>query len=295
MKFTVLAPAKLNLFLDITGRRNDGYHIVNMVMQSVSLYDEVSVSLKEDSDEIEIECSDYNIPCDESNTAYKAVKKFFEHTDAEPTGVLVRIKKRIPAQAGMAGGSTDAAAVLAALNELTETGLTKQELAEIGEEIGADVPFCLFGGTMTAGGIGTILSPLPDIPDCYFVIVKPDIMISTKEAYEASDSAGYKTRANIDRTVNAICNGSLEDIGSSLYNKFEKIVDIPEISGIKETMLSNGALGASLTGSGSAVFGIFAEKGEADDCADILEKKYKEVFVARPVNESPTGGRHSLF
>ena len=259
MKCTLLAPAKLNLFLDITGRRSDGYHLVNMVMQSVSLYDEVTLITDEDSDEIKIECIGSNIPCDETNTAYKAVKLFFENAEIEPVGVTVRIKKNIPSQAGMAGGSTDAAAVLIGLNELLKTGLSKHELADIGEMIGADVPFCVYGGTMTAGGIGTILTPLPDMPDCTFAVVKPEINISTAEAYRKSDEVGYNFPKSPDRVVDGICSGDVVEIAKGLYNKFEAVVDIPEIDDIKSAMMRAGALGACLTGSGSAIFGIFED------------------------------------
>ncbi len=259
MKCTLLAPAKLNLFLEITGRRSDGYHIVNMVMQSVSLYDEVTLITDEEDEGINVECSDSNIPCDETNTAYKAVKLFFECTDAEPVGVTVRIKKNIPSQAGMAGGSTDAAAVLIGLNEMFGTGLSKHELAEIGEKIGADVPFCIYGGTMTADGIGTILNPLPDMPECTFAVVKPEINISTGEAYRKSDEVGYDFPKSADRVVSGICSGDIEETAKGLYNRFETVVDIPEIEEIKSAMIRAGALGACLTGSGSAIFGIFED------------------------------------
>lgn len=259
MKCTLLAPAKLNLFLEITGRRSDGYHIVNMVMQSVSLYDEVTLITGEDIDGINIECSDSSIPCDETNTAYKAVKLFFEYAEIEPVGVTVRIKKNIPSQAGMAGGSTDAAAVLIGLNEIFGTDFSKHELADIGEKIGADVPFCVYGGTMTADGIGTILNPLPDMPECLFAVVKPEINISTGEAYRKSDEVGYRFPKSPDRVVNGICSGDLEEVAKGLYNKFETVVDVPEIDDIKAAMIEAGALGACLTGSGSAIFGIFED------------------------------------
>lgn len=277
MKCTLLAPAKLNLFLDITGRRSDGYHLVNMVMQSVSLYDEVTLITDEDGEEIKIECSDRLVPCDETNTAYKAVKLFFEHAGIAPVGITVRIKKNIPSQAGMAGGSTDAAAVLIGLNELFRTGLSKHELAEIGEKIGADVPFCVYGGTMTAEGIGTILTPLPDMPDCSFAVVKPDINISTAEAYRKSDEVGYDFLKNPDRVVNGICSGDIGEIAKGLYNKFEAVVNIPEIKEIKSAMIRAGALGACLTGSGSAIFGIF-EKDVPDIDIDL------EPYILHPVS-----------
>ncbi len=284
MRSTVEAPAKLNLFLDITGKRSDGYHIVNMVMQSVSLYDEVTVST-ENNHSIRILCTDEDIPCDETNTAYIAARKFFEYAKIPQSGLCIKIKKRIPSQAGMASGSTDAAAVIFALNEIFDTGFSLSELAEIGEEVGADVPFCIYGGTMTAGGIGTILSPLPDIPECVIVVVKPSIKISTRAAYQKSDESGYDNSKNPDEIVSAICNGSIKNIGKNLYNKFEDIVDVPEIKQIKATMKEYGAFGACLTGSGSAVFGIFKDKSDADDCIGKLEETFQDIYVVYPTTE----------
>lgn len=285
MRTTVRAAAKINLFLDITGRRSDGYHFVNMIMQSVSLYDEVTVTVEKGDGEINVSCTDENIPCDETNTAYKAVQEFFKYAGIKPKNVWVKIKKRIPSQAGMAGGSTDAAAVLFALNEMLDMDFSQDELAEIAENIGADVPFCVYGGTMTASGIGTILTPLPEMPECYIVVVKPDIQISTKEAYAKSDSIGYEQSKSIEPVTDAICNGDIREIGKTLYNKFEDVVEVPEIDRIKQYMKNCGAEGALMTGSGSAIFGIFEEKSDADDCMDVLERHFENVWVLEPVSE----------
>ncbi len=284
MRLTVLAPAKLNLFLDIAGKRSDGYHIINTVMQAVTLYDDVTVNT-EDNDKINIWCSDAQIPCDETNTAYKAVVEFFRYAKLPQPGISIKIKKRIPSQAGMAGGSTDAAAVLTALNAMFDTQFTKPQLAEIAEKIGSDVPFCVYGGTMAAGGIGTILSPLPDIPECYLLIVKPEISISTREAYEKSDELGYDMCKSSDIMIDSICNGSLKGIGRGMYNKFEEVVGIDEISEIKNTMLKHGAVGACLTGSGSAVFGIFQHKDNAENCSFTLNDQYDSVYIVEPTSD----------
>ena len=286
MKITVLAPAKLNLFLDITGKRSDGYHLVNMIMQSISLYDEVTVSLHEG--DIRVSCTDETIPCDESNTAYRAAAAFFRATRQDQAGAVIRIKKRIPSQAGMAGGSTDAAAVLFGLNALCDAPLSTDELLELAEEIGADVPFCLCGGTMTAGGIGTILSPLPALPDCCFVIVKPEFSVSTKEAYEASDRLGYDKPVSPEHITSGICGGNLDEIGKWMYNKFEAVSGMEEISAIKQVMTKHGALGACMTGSGSAVFGLFDDEDLAEECKSALSKEYDEVFLSRPTPEGVT-------
>ena len=284
---TVAAPAKINLFLDITGKRNDGYHLIATVMQAVSLCDDVTVIVDRDSEEIRVSCSEEEIPSDCDNIAYRAAQAFFRDTGAERTGLQIRIKKRIPWGAGMAGGSADAAAVLFALNELFEQGLTTEELAEIGESVGADVPFCLYGGTMSAAGIGTILSPLPDMPDCTLLIVKPDFKISTKEAYERSDGLGYDFPKNMQGLTDAVCNGRVEEIGKHLYNKFEEIVDQPEIEEIKHIMKRFGALGAVMTGSGSAVFGIYDDKDKANDALSELWDRFPTAFLTEPVSHGP--------
>lgn len=284
MKVNIDAPAKINLFLDIRGKRSDGYHIVSMVMQSISLYDEITVSETNDN-EITIICSDENIPLNENNTVYKAVEFFFKETEKESKGIEVRIKKNIPTEAGLGGGSTDAAAVLYALNQMYDTGLSRKELAEIGAEIGADVPFCVYGGTMSASGIGTILSPLPDLPECYLVIVKPELGICTKKAYEKSDSPEFSAIKGMDKITEAICEANIKSVAKNLYNKFEVVMDIPEVQKIKRTMLDCGALGAAMTGSGSAVFGIFDNDNMRDDCAKILGEEYELVYKAEPISE----------
>lgn len=286
MKITVLAPAKLNLFLDITGKRSDGYHLVNMIMQSISLCDEVTISLHEG--DIRVSCSDERIPCDESNTAFRAAAAFFKAVGQDNAGAVIKIKKRIPSQAGMAGGSTDAAAVLFGLNELFDAPLSTDELSELAEEIGADVPFCLCGGTMTAGGIGTILNPLPALPDCSFVIVKPTFSVSTKEAYAASDRLGYDKPVSPEHITSGICGGNLDEIGKWMYNKFEAVSGMDEIEAIKQTMKKHGALGACMTGSGSAVFGLFDDEDLAAECESALSRQYDEVFLAHPTAEGVT-------
>ena len=283
MRMTVAAPAKINLFLEITGKRNDGYHLINTVMQTVSLYDDVTVALDDEENSITLSCTDAEIPCDSSNTAYKAAEEFFSHTGIKRTGVNIRIKKRIPSGAGMAGGSTDAAAVIYALNELTDAGLDTDEMAEIGEKIGADVPFCIYGGTMTATGIGTIFTPLPDMPDCFIVAVKPDFKVSTREAYEKSDALGYERLKSPSRLGDAVCSANVGEIGEELYNKFEEVINEPEIDAIKQEMKKNGASGAIMTGSGSVVFGIFDDEDKAKDCCNELSDKYENIYTVHPV------------
>lgn len=283
MRISVDAPAKINLSLDIIGKRYDGYHLVKMIMQTVSLSDTVSVHTRDDG-EISLVCNNDDIPCDSTNIAYKAADEFFKYTEINNPGILIKIKKRIPTQAGLAGGSTDGAAVLVALNELFNTGLSENELAEIGAKIGADVPFCIYGGTMSADGIGTILNPLPAMPECYFVIVKPDISVSTKEAYALTDEKGFTLRTSSEILAEAICSGDIKSICGALHNDFEDVLNLDEVNKIHDLFRQNGALGSCMSGSGSAVFGIFTDEYEAQDCAKVMEDSYNFVCVCEPVN-----------
>jgi len=175
--------------------------------------------------------------------------------------------------------------VLHALNKLYDTELSRKELAEIGAEIGADVPFCVYGGTMSASGIGTILSPLPDLPECYLVIVKPNIGVCTKDAYEKSDSPEFSAIKGMDKITESICEANIKSVAKHLYNKFEVVMALPEVEKIKQIMLDCGALGVTMTGSGSAVFGIFDNDNMRDDCAKRLDDDYEYVYKAEPVSE----------
>ena len=233
MKLTVNAPAKINLTLDIIGRRNDGYHLVKMLMQSVDVCDTVTVWDDADSP-IQVFCNREEIPVSEANTAYRA------------------------AQA---------------------------ELTDIGERVGADVPFCIFGGTMLAEGIGTILTPLPDLPDCYIVLSKPEISVSTQKAYSLADKHLLWESPETDDAVEAVCNGDIEEVANCIYKKFEKVLNLPEVASIKRMMLEAGALNAGMSGSGPTVFGIFKDKGMAEGCARSLEEYCDQVFVCRPVSK----------
>ena len=181
------AYGKLNLLLDIVGKRHDGYHTLKSVFQSVSVYDMLTVTLTDD-DKITIDCDDESVPCDERNLVYKACTAFFEATGKDFHGVNILLEKNIPSMAGMVGGSADCAATLVALNVLTEAELTEAQLCDIGEKLGADVPFCIVGGTVLCEGIGEILTPLPDLEECYFAVCKPEISISTPECYKKFDN-----------------------------------------------------------------------------------------------------------
>lgn len=274
-------PAKVNLSLDIVGKRDDGYHFLKMVMQSIDLCDYVTVT-KNDTGKIFIGCDDKSLVCDESNTTFKAAKAFFEECEIDDFGVNIYIEKNIPSQAGLGGASADAAGVLVGLNELYEQGLTKAELCDIGERVGADVPFCIMGGGAVAEGIGDILSPIPSLEECFFTVVKPDLSISTKEAYGKYGSAVITRRPDTSSLVAAIVAQDLESVSSHLCNVFEETLSEDVIYQIKDEMLENEAIGALMTGSGSAVFGIFDNKRKAQRCADKLDDY--QSFVCEPID-----------
>ena len=284
MKVTVKANAKLNLTLDVVGKRDDDYHLLESVMQSVSLSDTVTVKT-DDSGEISVSTSDDSIADDKTNIAWRAADAFFRATGDKCAGLDIRIKKRIPTGAGMGGGSADGAAVILALDEIYNTRLDEDELCDIGEQVGADIPFCLTGGTMLARGTGNILSPLPNLEDCWFVIVKPEISISTAAAYRAIDEkGGLRGYLDNEQLCEEICSHDLEAVGKLLGNVFEQVTDIPEIEAIKKKMISAGAVGACMTGSGSAVFGLFDNEDDANDCRAQLDDRYDCCYIAEPVS-----------
>lgn len=283
LKTIVKANAKINLFLDILKKNNNGYHNVEMVMQSISLHDIVEISIT-NNQKISV-CSDYCFDIEEQdNLAFKSAKLFFEELKIKNPGVKIKIKKGIPVCAGLAGGSADAAAVLVGLNKLLDKKIPLVELSEISKKIGADVPFCLNGGTKIATGIGTDLRPIHSLPKCYIVVVKPDIDISTKIAYEKSDQYDTKNRCQVQNIVSAIGSCDLRKICSQLYNRFEEVLNIDEVKNIKSQMLNSGALGASMSGSGPTVYGIFQTDSQAKSCLELLKEKYSQTFLCTPEN-----------
>lgn len=284
MKVKVKAPAKINLTLDVLGKRPDGYHDVSMVMQAVSLYDYVTVETT-DSQEIQIVCDYPGVPCDETNIAYKACKRFFDYINEDVKGVKITIEKNIPTQAGLAGGSADGAAVLVGLNKLFSAYLKESELCEIGAKIGADVPFCIVGGTKLASGTGTKLDKMIMMPKCEIVICKPDISISTAEAYNKIDSLKSSHPEYTAEMVKAIYARDIWMVTSTLFNDFDFALNLDPINEIKKIMLKNKALGALMTGSGSATYGIFLQKSKAEKCIKILKENYNQVFLCNPIKD----------
>lgn len=276
------AYAKINLGLDVLRRRPNGYHDVKMIMQMVDIYDTLTLEKRQD-ERIVLTANKGEIPCDESNLIYKAAKLLFSYKEV-PYGVNIHLEKRIPVAAGMAGGSTDAAATLTGLNELFELGVSQEELLELGVKIGADVPYCILGGCALSEGIGEVLTPLPNPPYCELVIAKPDINVSTKYVYENLNLQALEKHPDIDGIRAAIEEGNLSGISQRLENVLESVTvkKYSIIQEIKDEMITLGAMNAIMSGSGPTVFGLFDSEDQAKKVKEsILNKNLaKEVFVA---------------
>jgi 4-diphosphocytidyl-2-C-methyl-D-erythritol kinase len=284
------APAKINITLEIVGSRDDGNHLIRSIMQSVDLYDEVAVTIN-NNQKIKIVCNDLEIPKDERNTAYIAAVEFFKYTEIEPVGLNIVIDKKIPTKAGLGGGSSDAAAVIHTLNDIFDAGLSIDQMCEIGEKVGADVPFCVVSGTALVEGIGEILTELPNIPDCYIVIVKPDESVSTALAFKEYDENVVDKIFDVDQAeivVASIVAGDLENITSNVANDLLPIAKrlAPKVEYIIEEMQKCDPMCASMSGSGSACFAIFDKKRDAEKCGDFFEDQgYKNVFLCKPLEK----------
>ena len=266
------AYAKINLTLDITGRRADGYHKIQTIMHTISLCDIVTVKPSRRSG-ILLRCNLPYVPCDQRNIAYQAALLFFEALGRRGA-VSVDLRKRIPVGAGMAGGSADAATVLYGVNRMFRLGLSQKELMERGVRIGADVPYCLMRGTALSEGIGEVLTRLPAAPACKVIIAKPGISVSTKYVYGHLDAAGIKEHPDIDGMIEAIQEGSYEGVVRRLGNVLETVTQErhPVIGEIKELLTAHGADGALMSGSGPTVFGLFREEKKAREALRALEK-----------------------
>ena len=280
----VKAPAKINLCLDILTRLDNGYHSVWMIMQSVGLHDRVTVE-KIDSGRIELTCDNDKIPNDYRNIAWKAAIAFFEYTEVENTGIKIHIEKKIPFAAGLAGGSADAAAVIVALNRLFETDLSEDDLLQIGIKVGADVPFCIVGGTKLAEDMGQIMAKLPSFSDYKVVIAKPDRGVSTKEAYEAFDSRRNIRHLDRSRILHYSAKGDYEKTFKYLENIFEQLIEVPERVELKDIMREHSAEFTLMSGSGPSVYGVFKNEKDALECAEKCKKTAKEVFCCDVIAE----------
>ena len=276
--------AKLNLTLDVLGKREDGYHNIKSIMQTISIRDDVEIDVGTGKPWT-LECSQEGIPTDERNLAWKAAKVYCDGLKKDPNGLTIRITKRIPSGAGMGGGSADAAAVLRALNRHYGSPLSILALAELGAQVGSDVPFCVLCGTAMCEGRGELLRKLPDMPDCVFVVCKPDYSVSTPELYKKIDQVAIPKHPDHMAMESALLAGDVAKVADLIYNVFDPVVtaDHLEINYIKSICNSYGALGMQMTGSGSAVYAIMPSFEYAAVVCNMLKDNYPHVFIAKPV------------
>lgn len=285
MKKCFKAYAKINVSLDVVGKREDGYHNLKSVMQSVSLYDKVFINTSYDG--IKIKTNLPYLPCDERNIAYKAAKLFFEEINEKPHADIY-IEKKIPMGAGLGGGSADAAAVLSGLSKMYENNISPERLEQIGLMCGADVVFCMRGGTHLAEGVGEILTPLPPMPKCFILLVKPALSISTKTVFQNFSLSMCDYHPDTDGIISALEIGDINSVSVRAYNVLEKAVNMryKNLDVYKSELLTFGALGSCMSGSGSAVFGIFDNEKQAKKAAAHFKKAFKTfAFVATPINQ----------
>lgn len=278
------AYAKLNLTLDVLGKRPDGYHDLRSVMQTVSVRDDIEIDIGTGKPWT-LQCDKDGIPCDERNLAWKAAKVFCDTLNKDPNGLAIRITKRIPSQAGMGGGSADAAAVLRALNDHYGNPLSILALAELGARIGSDVPFCVVGGTCMCEGRGEQLRKLPDLPDCIFVVVKPEFSVSTPELYQKIDTVSIPKHPDNKAMEAALLAGDLEKVAQNVFNVFDPVVteEHLELNYIKSLFHQYGAMTYQMTGSGSAVFAMVSEFEVAAVICNMLKDNYPNIFICKPM------------
>ena len=279
------ALAKVNLGLDVIRRREDGYHEVKMIMQTVRLYDRII--LEKTQKGISMETNLSFLPVNEQNIAYRAAKMLMDEFHIQ-SGLHIKIDKHIPVAAGMAGGSTDGAAVLYGVNKIFELGLTKRQLMERGVKLGADVPYCIMRGTVLSEGIGEILTPVSSLPDCHILIAKPPVSVSTKHVYENLKLDKIEKHPDIDGMVEALRIEDLHGVTQRMENVLETVTipEHPEIQQIKELMIKEGALNALMSGSGPTVFGIFDDREKGMRARDLLRKSslVRHTYLVRPFN-----------
>ena len=281
---SAVANAKLNLTLDVVGKRPDGYHDLCMVMQEIDLGDRITLTLDTGKPWSVISQSG-EIPCDDSNLAIKAAKLFFAESGMDPNGLTVEIEKITPVCAGMGGGSADGAAVLRLLYEHYGKPFPEAALYRIAEQVGSDVPFALFGGTALAEEKGQVLTRIAPMPQCYVVLCKPQFPISTPELFRAIDSEEILRRPDTAAMLAALEKGSVQDVANQLYNVFEPVVvrDHKELHEIRDILLDCGALNACMTGSGPTMFGLFDKFESANNAFSRLKQKYSDTFLTKPV------------
>ena len=281
----IQAFAKLNLTLDILGKREDGYHDLRMVMQSITLAD--TLTLEENQGEgLRVSANLRFLPTGEKNLAAAAALRFWEALGREPEDLDIRIEKRIPVCAGMAGGSSDAAAVLRALNQRAGDPFSPKELARLGERVGSDVPYCVLGGTALAEGRGEVLTPLAPLPRCWVVACKPDFPISTPELFAQADRVKLRRRPDTAGLVAALEAGDLGGVARRMYNVFEDVLPArlyTRVAEIKNVLIQCGALGANMSGSGPTAFGLFDRLEAAQEARACLAQRYRDTFLCETV------------
>ena len=284
-KETVLARAKLNLTLDVLGKRPDGYHDLRMVMQSVALADTLTVEIGT-GEGLKV-CTNLSfLPSNERNLAAAAALAFQSATGRDLNGVAIAIEKHIPVCAGMGGGSSDAAAVLRVLDRMMGTGQDLADLARIGEQVGSDVPYCVLGDTALAEGRGERLTPLPALPHCHVVICKPAFSISTPELFRAVDGVRLRCRPDTDGVLAALAAGDLGGVARRMYNVFEDVLPArqrAEVASIRSILVQHGALGANMSGTGPTVFGLFDDLDRARSAWEELGQTYRDAFLTETV------------
>ena len=287
MTYTEHAWAKLNLTLDILGKRPDGYHEMRMVMQSIDLRDTVTLR-EETAPGIRVASSCRFLPCDETNIAAKAILRFFEATGLPCPGFSVRLDKEIPVCAGMAGGSSDGAAVLRLLRREYCPALPQEALEVIAARVGSDVPYCVRGGTALAEGRGECLTDLPPLPDCFLVVCKPPFPISTPELFAQVRTRRLRCHPDTAGMLAALAAGDLAGVAHRLYNVFEDVLPrkYAQVFEIKRALLDCGAMAASMSGSGPTVFGLFGNKAAAESAREALLPAFPQTFLCRPVGKS---------
>lgn len=281
----ILAHAKLNLTLDVLGKRPDGYHDLRMIMQSVELADTLTLT-RNDTGELRVSTNLHFLPNNEKNLAAQAALRWWERENAVPCGLDINIEKHIPVCAGLAGGSSDAAAVLRALNQMEDVRLSPERVAGIGMRVGSDVPYCVMGGTALAEGRGEVLTPLPPLPKCWVVLCKPEFSISTPALFAKIDSVRLRCRPDTQGAIAALERGDLAGVARRMYNVFEDT--LPErqrarVNDIKNALIQCGALGASMSGTGPTAFGLFDDKALAQEARERLSDFGGEVFLTQTV------------
>ena len=283
-RVVVQAPGKVNLSLDVVGTDNRGYHLLEMVMQSIDLSDLVLIGRGE-REEIRVTCSSSEIPEDDTNIVHSAATHFFAETGLARQGLSVHIDKRLPVQAGLAGGSADAAALLRGLDRLFETCLSREQLCEIGLKCGADVPFCIVGGCCYAQGVGEILTPLPALPACRIAVAKPPRGMSTRIAFGRYDKAGKDLeRPNTQAMLDSVAAGNLAGVGQNMFNVLQQVNTVEEVEVLTGILLCDGALGAVMTGSGTAVIGLFQDSAQAKTARRHLREQVAQAWIAAPLD-----------